>query len=757
MTLLWKNLVLSTAISVIGGGVAYANISDANSEEIEASTAQRIDTVVVTSTLTGQNAITSLPVMVLSGEELANRRLGGLGETLAGLPGVHLDNFGGGASRPVIRGQTVPRIEILSDGANLFDVSSVAPDHAITSEPLLLDGIEVLRGSAAARYGGNALNGAVNLIDSKIPKSLPEGGFSGGAEARYGLGDQEASMATRATASVGQFAFHLEGFNRSSENYSVPRDFGSDELGDSFSDGNGYSIGGSWIIPKGYIGAAYSRMDSEYGLPGHSHKNAVCHTHGTDLHCASHGAYEDPFGSSDAHTAKINLRADRYDIRADYEKLIPGIDHTRVRLSFTDYEHDEIDGPFIFTNYTNEVYDARLELTHAAIAGFSGTFGVQYTDGEFNGINVNDLHKEFPENGLGFDGPSYHLTENFGVFLNETRSFGAVDLDFAIRKDWREINVTIPEYRIQLSPELSDVYDDIFIPWYGENWRETIKNDNIELFKERHPAAKHEPLSASLGATWNVSDSYSIAASIAHSERAPNIRELYAYGNNLATNSYEVGLSQSSRASSRFPESTTDVMESTDSINLTFRKTRGSIQYEIGLFHQDIEDYIFARLIETDSETGTPHNYLLYVAADATFTGLDGQISYDLSSNGRATLFGDYVDAEMTKENDNLPRIPPSRLGARYEWNQGPVLTDIEFYHTFEQDSVASYETQTDGYNMLNATASYKFNADSDQSTELFIRATNLLDELAFIHTSFVKNQSPLRGRNIVFGLRTQF
>ncbi len=65
----------------------------------------------------------SLPVQVLAGDELAHRRQGGLGETLAGLPGIHLDNFGGGASRPVIRGQTMPRIEILTDGANLFDVS----------------------------------------------------------------------------------------------------------------------------------------------------------------------------------------------------------------------------------------------------------------------------------------------------------------------------------------------------------------------------------------------------------------------------------------------------------------------------------------------------------------------------------------------------------------------------------------------------------------------------------------------------------
>lgn len=40
---------------------------------------------------------------------------------------------------------------------------------------------------------------------------------------------------------------------------------------------------------------------------------------------------------------------------------------------------------------------------------------------------------------------------------------------------------------------------------------------------------------------------------------------------------------------------------------------------------------------------------------------------------------------------------------------------------------------------------------------ELYVRGTNLLNELAFAHTSFVKDQSPLRGRNIAIGMRHAF
>lgn len=693
------------------------------------------------------------PVDVLSGAELVRRRQGTLGETLSGLPGVHMDNFGGGASRPVIRGQTVPRIEVLTDGAAVFDASSVSPDHAIVTDPLLLDAIEVQRGPAAVIYGGNAVNGAINLIDGKVPKALPENGLTGAGEARYSTADDGTAFAGRATMAAGPFAFHVEGSGSDLNDYDTPDGYGSDKLKDSFAQSSNYSVGASWITDKGYIGAAYTVQEAEYGLPGHSHINGVCHTHGTDLHCASHDGYEDPFGSSDDHTAYIDLRSERVDVRADYDNLLPGLSHLRLRGSYTDYAHDEVDGPSVFSHYVNEVYDGRLELTHAPLFGFSGVFGMQYTDATFSGINVNNLHREFPENGYGFDGPYYHLTENVGLFLNERRTFGAIDLEFAVRKDWRNIDVTVPPFRIELSPQ----YEELFEEWLGADWREELQADYVDNFVANNPSAKHKPLSASLGATWNAGDGYSVAVSLAHTERAPGVRELYAYGNNLATNSYEVGLAQSGRASSSFPESTTDVMEKTNSVNLTFRKTAGATQIEVGFFHQDVKDYVYARLIETDNETGTPHNYLLYTAADARFTGVDGQVSHRLTPESQIAVFGDYVRADLKRVEDNLPRIPPGRLGVRYDWERGPVSAGLEYYRTFGQDRIASYETETDGYDMLGASIAYRLDLSPDRSVELYARGTNLTDELAFVHTSFVKDQSPLRGRNVVFGLRTAF
>src|SRR5690606_32325996 len=162
--------------------------------------------IIVTATPLAQTADeTATPVIALSGDELVQRRRATLGETLEGQPGIHFDNFGGGASRPVIRGQTAPRVEVLSDSSQIEDASTISPDHAGTTEPLLLRGIEVLRGPAALLYGGGAIGGAINLLDEKVPTALPAGGIAGALEGRFGTADDERSAVGGVTVCVGPF------------------------------------------------------------------------------------------------------------------------------------------------------------------------------------------------------------------------------------------------------------------------------------------------------------------------------------------------------------------------------------------------------------------------------------------------------------------------------------------------------------------------------------------------------------------------
>ncbi|GAA5053480.1 hypothetical protein GCM10023208_15490 [Erythrobacter westpacificensis] len=598
---------------------------------------------------------------------------------------------------------------------------------------------------------------------------MPESGFDGAYELRYGTADQEMTAAGRVTAALGPIALHAEGSRSYREDYDVPDSYGTDRLRDSFGDSSSYAFGTSWVMDKGYIGVAYTRQNAEYGLPGHSHINGVCHTHGLDLHCESHGSFNDPFFNiDDSHTAFIKLRSERVDVRGDFTDLLPGFSNLRVRGSYTDYRHDEVDGPALFALYSNEAYDGRIELTHKPLFGFVGTLGVQYTDAKFDGLNQSDRHRlpidfDFSNAPEGFRGytsflpPFYKVTENWGVFLNERRSFGPIDIEIAARKDWRTITHPLPEvFAAVVPPATEAIFESL--PGGFAGFVEGMKELYTELYLEENPAAEHDPFSASIGATWNIDGSYSAALSLARTERAPNVRELYAQGNNLATNSFELGLARTHYGSrTLLPEPTTDVMETAKTVNLTLRKTDGPFEFEVGLYHQDVDDYIFARLIETEIATGIPHNYLVYVAANASFTGIDGQVSYTVSPESLVTLFGDYVATDLKGEGDNLPRIPPGRLGARYQGRFGPLSADVEYYRTFAQEGVALYETPTDGYNMVNATIAYRFAIPGASDVELYARGTNLTNELAFVHTSFVKDQSPLRGRSVVVGLRHQF
>ncbi|KAG0741806.1 hypothetical protein G6F24_016624 [Rhizopus arrhizus] len=65
-----------------------------------------------------------------------------------------------------------------------MDASTVSADHATSIEPFLADQIEVLKGPATLLFGSGAIGGAVNVVDGRIARELPERPLSGRAELR---------------------------------------------------------------------------------------------------------------------------------------------------------------------------------------------------------------------------------------------------------------------------------------------------------------------------------------------------------------------------------------------------------------------------------------------------------------------------------------------------------------------------------------------------------------------------------------------
>jgi iron complex outermembrane recepter protein len=130
----------------------------------------------------------------VSGEVLAEKTRAQLGDILTSLPGVSATSFSPGASRPVLRGYQGNRVAVLTDGIGNIDVSNTSADHAVTIDTLTIERIEVLRGPAVLLFGGQAVGGAVNALDKRIPRAVPEEPIHIDAIAGYGSAGEDWSF-----------------------------------------------------------------------------------------------------------------------------------------------------------------------------------------------------------------------------------------------------------------------------------------------------------------------------------------------------------------------------------------------------------------------------------------------------------------------------------------------------------------------------------------------------------------------------------
>ncbi|WP_280192016.1 TonB-dependent receptor domain-containing protein [Delftia sp. PS-11] len=636
----------------------------------------------------------STPATVLDAEPLMLRQAATLGETLDGEPGIHASHFGAGASRPIIRGMDGPRVQILSDGAELHDASTISPDHAVASEPMLATQIEVLRGPSALIYGGGgAMGGVVNILDDKIPTAIPAQGITGSAQLRGNTGAGETAGAFSLTGGAGQLAIHAEGMARDAGDYRVgsgwaPNGQSQGRVAGSFNRTDTGSLGLSWIGTQGYLGLAYTRQAARYGLPGHNHSFEGCHTHGNHLHCGSHGV-DDGHDHGDGATVQsvpvVDLVSERLDLRGEWRNPVAGIAALRVRGGWTDYRHDEIEDGQVSTTFRNRAHDLRVEAEHAPIAGWRGVIGLQ------------TMQRRFSAEG-----------EEAYVQPTETR---------------RNSLYLMEEYR-----------------WQDWRWQAAMRHERQTVDAERSAVSRsHSGTSFSLGSVWKFTPGYSLSASLTQGSRLPTAEELYANGLHMATSTYERGNAELRR-------------ERSQALDIGLRKTAGDTTFSVNAFHHRVKGYIYGATL--DEHDGL--QLLQYTQADARFTGIEGQVRHKLSRQWGVTLFGDAVRARLD-DGSALPRIPAARAGVRVDTFWKGWDAQAEWVQVLRQNRTAAFETATDGYGLLNVSASYTLRTASGMPWQFFVKGQNLTNRLAYAHTSFIKSAAPLMGRNITVGVKVSF
>ena len=176
------SLASRAALLTAAGWAALAGAAAAQTAPRSA----ELDEVIVTGTPFGVTDRASLlAVEVLDEEDLAVAPASTLGDLVNGLPGVRSTNFAPGASRPVIRGLSGPRVQVLTNGLGMIDASSVSPDHQVAVDPAEARRIEIVRGPSTLVFGGSAIGGVVHIIDDRIPTEPAEGGVDGHVSTRF--------------------------------------------------------------------------------------------------------------------------------------------------------------------------------------------------------------------------------------------------------------------------------------------------------------------------------------------------------------------------------------------------------------------------------------------------------------------------------------------------------------------------------------------------------------------------------------------
>ena len=689
-------VALAAVLALTGTGVAHAQAAPvaAPADNSAAAPASLPAVTVSASGLQlGANEMTT-PVTVLEGDELVRRREATLGETLNSEPGITSSHFGAGASRPIIRGMDGPRVKVLSDGAELHDASTISPDHAVVSEPLLATQIEVLRGPSALVYGNGAVGGVVNVLDGKIPTAVPQKGYEGSAELRANSGAREKAGAFSLTGGAGNLAMHVEGVARDAGDYRVGKGWAPEgeptrKVLGSFNRTDTGSVGLSWVGERGYLGAAYTRQTAKYGLPGHNHSFEGCHTHGDHLHCGAHEEEEDGHDhGAEEHgdVPVVDLRSERFDIRGELRNPFAGFSALRLRAGVTDYVHDEVEDGAISTTFKNKAYDTRIELQHEPIAGFKGLIGLQTSQRKFSA----DGEEAYVE-------PT--ITRKLGFFALEEYRLGDWRFEAALRHD-----------------------------------RQTAEAQTSGIERS------HNGTSASLGAVWKFTPGYQVGTSFTRASRAPSAEELYAKGLHMATSTYERGNADLKS-------------EISQNIDVSLKKTSGDTTFGVSIFRNRINNYIYGRTL--DEVDGL--QLLQYSQADATFTGIEGQVRQRLNRNLGITLFGDTVRATLDAGGGRLPRIPATRAGIRLDANWQAWEGQVEWVQVARQNRVAEFESATPGYGMLNLGVSYNGQFSTGTPWQVYLKANNLTDRLAYAHTSFIKNAAPLMGRSLTVGVKVAF
>jgi iron complex outermembrane recepter protein len=645
-----------------------------------------------------------VPVTVATEREFLANPGATITDTLQYKPGITGSTFAPGASRPIIRGLDSYRIRIQENGIGTHDVSAISEDHAIPIDPLNASRVEVVRGPATLRYGSQAIGGVVSVENQRIPTFMPERGFTatvkgGGATVNDGL-----DGAFSATGGANGIVVHADGFWRDQDDYRTPR---GREL-NSFVESKGGAVGLSHVWRDGFVGMSLSCFESFYGIPGRE--------------------------AEEGHLPRIDLWQNKVLSKGEWRLNQSGLEAIRFWFGASNYKHDELaihghghahghdDDEFeVGSRFTNQEQELRVEAQHLPVATslglLRGAVGVHW-----NNRNVT---------GTSFEGDS--LLEPA-----HARSFAGF---------WFEELEMTERLRFQGSVRVEGDWLD------GTGYASVADIDDPVFFRGEQSFV---PVSGGIGMLYELWPDVVMRLNGQSVQRAPDVAELFSKGIHEATGTFEIG--------NPFLDK-----ERAHTVEFGLKRAVGRLRFDANTYYTRFDGFIYRDLTgeecgeELDS-CGVEDEFglVLFQQRNANFYGAELAAQYDVAPLWRG-IWGidgqyDFVRARFTN-GENVPRIPPHRLGGGIFYRDQNWFARTALLHAFEQNQVAPGELTTPGYTLLSAEISYDFERGRDgwfwfPGMTVGVKGENLLDQRVLNAASFQRRDGVLEpGANVrVFG-----
>lgn len=640
----------------------------------------------------------------LDSDRLKDKKSSNLGALLDGELGISATGYGAGSSRPVMRGLSGSRVQILENGLAVNDVSSISPDHAVANAIGQIDEVEILRGPAALAYGAGISGGVVNVINNRITKR-PVDSLTGSAELGYETAnDRKLAMANLASG-ANSVAWRFDATSDHANDYRIPSyaELGGPNANWAISSGmsvnvpyarrlpqsynrqDNVGLGVSYVAPHGYTGISLDHLQHDYGIPT-------------------------------AEGAQITQSQSRYSLEHSSKNPWKGIEALQFSFSGNDYAHDENDtNGIVQTRWRSQSVGGKAELSFGNQGGFKGKTGIQLSTGQLSAIEASS--------GQAAIVPKTQ-SNNQAVYLIGESKADVAKLLWGVRY----------EYATQ-SPDKQAVYAGGGTSFSGGSYAPgNLLNRQFGL------------LAYSAVLDWKIDREYGASLGYTRSERAPNPVELYGFGPHDSTATFIVGNSQLNT-------------ESSDHYEFKLYKHLGLMQGKTTVYLSRFRNYIYA-LNTGNYSTNNGHYAVTTTAqAPAMIKGAEAEMTYLFADSNLLTrLFGEISKGEF-EAGGYLPLQPAPRLGIEFQHQWAQVTTKLTYMHSYEQNHLASFELgKTPAYDLLNLYISQQEKIRGSVWTA-YVKATNLLNrDIRYATTpETIRLYAPQMSRSIFIGVKASF